>query len=353
MRTRKVFCFIALLLALAMVAAACGDGETTDTTTAAGDGEPASGPKGIIRFTFAPDPVWDYLNDSGIKEEMEAASDGMRILAAPTWDEFGIYAGGHADIVSVGDMEVPLLELESARKAVVFGKYNLSRNVLVTHVDNPWESICDIPKGSKIAIYSTVGPTLQWGVVAKEQCGTDYRSDGGDYELVLADITNVAQLALDKEVEVAQALPDFSVPQMMSGNLKVLNDGRPTPEILPDIVGAGYEGPLDNIFMAREEWYNEHTAEVAFFLSVWQRGLDEWAANKDTIIESYPQHFAVSTPEEIQWMKDYIAQHDWFVGSVYLTDDFIATAREVYALMRQTGFMGEDEADPRMEVLAP
>ena len=78
-----------------------------------------------------------------------------------------------------------------------------------------------------------------------------------------------------------------------------------------------------------------------------------WAANKDTIIESYPQHFAVSTPEEIQWMKDYIAQHDWFVGSVYLTDDFITTAQEVYKLMRQTGFMGEDEADPRMEVLNP
>ena len=102
MRKRKAFYFTALLLVLAMVAAACGDdSETTTTAAAADDGEPASGPKGIIRFTFAPDPVWDYLQDSGIKDEMEQES-GILILAAPTWNEFGVYAGGHADIGSVG-----------------------------------------------------------------------------------------------------------------------------------------------------------------------------------------------------------------------------------------------------------
>jgi hypothetical protein len=243
---------------------------------------------------------------------------------------------------------------ESGRPAVVFGKYNLSRNVLTTHVDNPWETICDIPVGSKIGIYSTVGPTLQWGVVAKEECGTDYRSDGGDFELVLADITSVSQLALDKEVDVAQSLPDFSVAQFMSGDLKVLNGGRPTPEILPELAGVpGYIGPLDNIFMSGEDWYDGHVAEVEFFLQVWQRALDEWAANWETIIESYPQHFSVSTPEEIQWMKDYVAAHSWFVDNVYLTEDWIQSARSVYALMRETGFMGENELDPRMEALGP
>src|SRR5665811_1049777 len=97
MRRRTAFYYIALFLVLAMVAAACGgsgSSETTTTvgsvatTTTAGNGEPASGPKGIIRFTFAPDPVWDYLQDSGIKEEMEKES-GILILAAPTWNEFG------------------------------------------------------------------------------------------------------------------------------------------------------------------------------------------------------------------------------------------------------------------------
>jgi hypothetical protein len=348
---------VAALLVFGVIAAACGDDDAGTTTTGAGTtAAPTTTEatdRGIIRFTFAPDPAWDYINDSGIREQMEQEA-GIVILAAPTWDEFGIYAGGHADVISTGDMEVPLLENESGRPAVVFGMYNLSRNILTTHVDNPWESICDIPPGSKIAIYSTVGPTLQWGVVAKEQCGTEYRSYGGDYELVLADITSVAQLALDKEVEVAQTLPDFSVAQLMSGNLKILNDGRPTPEILPELAGVpGYVGPLDNIFMSGEEWYDGHIEEVEFFLQVWQRALDEWAANWETIIESYPQHFSVTTDEEIQWMKDYVRDHSWFVESVYLTDEWIESASSVYALMRETGFMGEDEMDPRMEALTP
>jgi hypothetical protein len=336
-----------VLLVLGLVAAACGGGDGATSTTAA---DATGGPK-VIRFTFAPDPVWDYLKDQGIKDQMEQEAN-IIVLDSPTWDEFGIYAGGHADVISTGDMEVPLLQKESGRPAVVFGMYNLSRNVLVTSIDNPWNTICDIPKGSKIAIYSTVGPTLQWGFIAKKMCGTDYRSDGGDYQLTLADITSVAQLALDKEVEVAQALPDFSVAQFMSGKLKILNDGKPTPEIIPQWV-PGYIGPLDNIFMAGADWYDAHVEEVKFFLKLWQAGLDAWAANKNAMIESYPQHFSVSTPEEIQWMKDYIAQRDWFVTSVYLTDDWIAKATELYKLMRENGFMGADEPDPRMVALTP
>ena len=83
----------ALLMAFALVAVACGDDD-------GGGGGGATGEEGVIRFTFAPDPVWDYLKDSGIREEMEAES-GIRILEQSTWDEFGIYAGGHADVVSI------------------------------------------------------------------------------------------------------------------------------------------------------------------------------------------------------------------------------------------------------------
>jgi hypothetical protein len=344
---------LVVLLALGLMAAACGGGEAESTTTGGTGSTGATGGPKVIRFTFAPDPVWDYLKDQGIKDQMEQEAN-IIVLDSPTWDEFGIYAGGHADVISTGDMEVPLLQKESGRPAVVFGMYNLSRNVLVTSVDNAdINGICDIPKGSKIAIYSTVGPTIQWGFIAKKMCNTDYRSDGGDYQLTLADITSVAQLAVDKEVTVAQALPDFSVAQFMSGQLKILNDGKPTPEIIPENWVPGYIGPLDNIFMAGADWYDSHVEEVKFFLKLWQTGLDAWAANKNVMIESYPQHFSVTTPEEIQWMKDYIAQHDWFVTSVYLTDDWITKATELYKLMREAGFMGADEPDPRMVALTP
>ncbi len=353
MRKRKAFYFTALLLVLAMVAAACGDdSETTTTAAAADDGEPASGPKGIIRFTFAPDPVWDYLQDSGIKDEMEQES-GILILAAPTWNEFGVYAGGHADIGSVGSFEVPLLVKESGRPAVVFGKYNMTRAVIAAPTDSPANSICDIPKGSDIAIYDTVGPALLWGVIFEQECGLDYRATGGDFNLTLADITNTAQLALDHEVAAAQILPDFSIPQLMSGDVKILDDGKTAPEWIADFVGGAYEGPMTNIFLAREDWYDEHPDEVAFFAKMWQRGLDEWHANKDTIIESYPQHFAAETPEQIQFIKDYLNAHDWFVTDFYLTQDWIDKETRVFDLMRESGFMGEGEENPRFEVLTP
>mgnify|MGYP003693541959 CR=1 FL=1 len=49
------------------------------------------------------------------------------------------------------------------------------------------------------------------------------------------------------------------------------------------------------LFTAREEWYDSHQEEAAFFLKVWQRAMDEWAAHRDEIIDEYPQHFAVRT----------------------------------------------------------
>ena len=346
-RTWYVLTVFAVIIALALVVSGCSKEKET-----ASNGEPASGPRNIIRFTFAPDPVWDYLQDSGIKEEMEKAS-GVRILAAPTWDEFGIYAGGHADIVSVGSFEVPLLEVESKRKAVVFGKYNMTRAVLATAADNPYETLADIPKGSKIAIYNTVGPTLLWGVIVKDLHDLSYRADGGDYDLVLADITNTAQLAANNEDKAAQILPDYSVPQLMGGKVKILYGGKTGPDLIGEIVGGRYEGPMTNIFMAREEWYDEHIKEVDFFLKLWQRGLDEWQAKKDEIIESYPQHFAVQTPEEIKFMKDYLNAHDWFAKDVYLTKDWIEKETKLFDLMRKAGFMGKDEKNPRFEVHTP
>ena len=348
MRKRKFVFFLAILLSLALVAAACGDDDDSTAT----DGEPASGPANIIRFTFAPDPVWDYLQDSGIKEEMEQEA-GIFILAAPTWNEFGIYAGGHADVVSVGSFEVPLLEFESGRKAVVFGKYNMTRAVIAVPTDSPAQSICDIPPGSNIAIYDTVGPALLWGVIFEQECDLDYRATGGDFNLTLADITNTAQLALDHQVVAAQILPDFSIPQLMSGDIRILDDGQTAPGWIAEFVGGAYEGPMTNIFMAREEWYDEHIAEVEFFAAMWQRGLDEWQANKDLIIESYPQHFAAETDEQIQFIKDYLDAHDWFVTDFYLTQDWIDKESRLFDLMRESGFMGDDEVNPRFEVLTP
>ena len=340
---------IVLLAALAMVAAACGG----DDDTAAEDGdEPASGPANVIRFTFAPDPVWDYLNDSGIKEEMESETE-VRIIAQTTWDEFGIYAGGHADVISVGSFEVPVLEEESGQPAVVFGKYNIDRSVVAVRAeDTTSQTLADLT-GKRIAVWDTVSSTLIWGVIAELLHDVDFRTGGGDFELVVVDITNTASVLAAGDVDACLCLPDFGVPEFSSGELRVLYDGRSSAEVYAQDVAnnEGHEGPMINIFMAREDWYDEHPEEIAFFLELWERGLQEWAANKDQIIADYPQHFAVETDEQIAWMSDYLTEHDWFASSVYIDDDWVETESGLFDQMREAGFM--EAENPRFETPAP
>jgi hypothetical protein len=139
----------------------------------------------------------------------------------------------------------------------------------------------------------------------------------------------------------------------MSGDVKILDGGKTAPDWIGEIVGGAYEGPMTNIFLAREEWYDEHLEEVAFFAKMWQRGLDDWQEKKYEIIESYPQHFAAETDEQIQFIKDYLDANDWFVKDFYLTQDWIDKETKVFDLMRESGFMGDDEKNPRFEVLTP
>lgn len=91
---RKSTSLLAVLSAGVLLVAGCsGPGEDSKSAD--------SGEDGVIRFTFSPDPAWDWIQDQGILEEMEKDS-GFRILQTVTWDEYGQFAGGHADVVSIG-----------------------------------------------------------------------------------------------------------------------------------------------------------------------------------------------------------------------------------------------------------
>jgi ABC-type nitrate/sulfonate/bicarbonate transport system substrate-binding protein len=350
MRRKGLFRILALLSVLALVAMACSDeGGETDGN---GGEQPAgdTGDDGVIRFTFAPDPVWDYLKDSGIREEMEAES-GIRIIEQASWDEFGLYAGGHADVVSIASFEVPLLEEETGRPATVFGKYNIDRSILTVRPGEGYETLEDL-KGKKIAVWDTVSSTVIWGILANELYGLDFRTGGGDFELVLTDLTNTGALLANGEVDAALVLPDFNVPPLVSGDIEPLYDGRTAADLYAqDVVNVpDHEGPMINIFMAPTDWYDAHPEEVEFFLALWDRGIQEWQANQDTIIESYPQHFAVETDEEIRFMKDYLAEHDWFVESIYLDDEWVETESQLFQMLNDAGLSDSPDA-PRFDVV--
>ena len=346
-KIRLLLQIVVLAIAMVVVAACAG----IATPAPAEPAQPAQEDHGVVRFTFAPDPVWDYLTDNGIREEMEQACD-VRILAAPTWDEFGIYAGGHADVVSVGSFEVPVVDKESGQHSTIFGKYNIERSIIVAPADSPAETLADL-KGGKVAVYDTVATTMIWGILVKQLHDLDFRVGGGDFDLVMADITNTAELAASKDVDAAIILPDFSVPQLMSGRLKILYDGKISTEVYSDIVGASHEGPMINVFLGPTKWVDSHPDEVACFLQIWERGIKEWQAHKDEIIATYPQHFAVETPEEIAFITDWLTKHDWFVSSVYLNEEWVKNESKLFDLMRDTGYMAKDEENPTFKIISP
>lgn len=328
----------ALLLALPVAVVGCG------STEASPGGGGDAGDDGVVRFTFAPDPVWDWMTDQGIVAEMEEER-GMRIIASSTWDEFGIFAGGHADVVSTASYEIPVLEEQTQQDTVTIGKYNKDRSVIIARADNPATTLEDL-QGEDISVFTAVSATLVWGAYARQMHDVDFRTGGGDYNLVVADPQNQASLVERGEVAACVCLPEFAAPGLRSGELKVLYDGKASSDIYADLVEAGHEGPMINVFLARKDWFDAHPEEAQFFLDVWQRGLQEWEQNQAEIIATYPQHFAVEDPADIEFVKEYVSEHDWFVDSIYVDEQWAEGEQKIYELLKSTGFMEEDQDEP-------
>ena len=344
LKQRRKAAVAGLLAAMiALSASACGDGDD-----GAGGDESADG---VIRFTFAPDPVWRWLTDQGIREEMEQKAK-IQILDSATWDEFGIYAGGNADIVSVGSFEVPDIVEKSGVESVIIGKYNVARAVIGVPADSDAQTLSDL-EGEKITTFTTVSDALLWGALGQSLEDVDLISGGGDFEMVIADVQNLASLVADGDAAACICLPDFGIPEFRTGELRMLYDGKSDAQMFQEEVLPGHEGPMINIFLVRKDFYESNPEEVEFFLKLWQRGLEEWKKHRDEIIEAYPQDFAAQSDEDLDWIKDFLAENDWFADSVYLDEKWIEGEKEVFNLLRETGFMPEDQEDPEFAVIEP
>ncbi|MEX0756287.1 MAG: hypothetical protein WEA54_00740 [Actinomycetota bacterium] len=345
---RKVlFRTLALLAALLFVAAACGndgDGE--------GDESGESGEKSdIIRFTFAPDPAWDWIKDNGMLEAMEQES-GFRIIQLATWDEFATFAGGHADVISTGTYETPLLE-DQGIETVTFAQFNMNKDVLVTA--NPeYKTVADMPEGCKIASESVTGNTIIWASLINEVDGREVAEGSDDIGIVTADYQIIPTLLREGEACAGILDPTQVIGDMASGDLTVMYDGKSASQLYGEEIVPGHEGVLSNAFVSRKEWFDANPEAVAFFLDVWDCAMQEWDANYEEIIDTYPQHFAVEDPSEADFMKDYFANtFDWFVESPYLTDEWIEGERPVFDLVQDAGIVPEDAEFPEHAAIEP
>jgi ABC-type nitrate/sulfonate/bicarbonate transport system substrate-binding protein len=341
---------VAGVAALAVTATACASGGGSGQ--AAGEAQDANG---VVNMVMAPDPVWKWLEDQGIKEEMEQEAK-IQILTSSSWDEYGVFAGGHADVVSSASYEVPDLEKSIGEPAVVFGRYNTDRSILAVNPDVSAETICDL-KGKKIATFTAVSITLIWGMYAKEQCDLDLSEDSSDFELVVTDIQNLASLVARGDADACLCLPDFGIPELSTDKIKPLYDAKSAAQLWAENYGSDSEDtthPQTNVFVAREAWVEKNPDEAAFLIKLWDRGIKEWQENRDEIIAAYPEDFAVRNDKEMKFIQDWLDnKFDWFVPSAYLDDQWIDGEKEVFDLMRETGFMDKDVEDPPFKALEP
>lgn len=326
------------LVAIAMLALLTG--------CSAGLGGPASSRSardGVIRFTFAPDPIWDYMNETGIVDQWQRDT-GYTIETSATWDEFGLFAGGHADIISSASFEVPGLEEQTQRETVIIGKYNAERSRILVRRDDPAQSLADL-KGRRLGVFTTVSGTLVWSALAAQMHGVNVVD--GDFDVVVADIQNLSNLLARSEIDACICYPDLSARELRDGSVRPLYDGKSSADLFAELVAPGHDGPMGNVFVARKDWVDGHPGEVAAFLDLWDRGLAEWQVHRDAMIERYPQHFAVATPEDIEFMKAYVNQHDWVTDEVRFDPQWAADESSIFDLMRATGVIGEDVTDPQ------
>lgn len=336
-----------------LVVAACG-GEDT------GEGGGEEGGRTVIRFAFAPDPVWDYMNDTGMIVEWEEEAN-TRIVTSSTWDEFTFFAGGHGDIVSMATMELPVLEAETGIQTVSFGKYNAQRSPMYRRAGDPYETLPDVPKGSKICVSSPVSNSGYWGIAMNELHGIDYRVGGGDYELIVNDHFVNPQNLLNGDCEVAVIIPEAAAPYLRSGELELMYGGILPFQQYNEFSGVddGEAHVMSNLFTATETFFDENPEAIKAFLDLWQRGVDAWVENKAEIIETYPQHFSVEAPEDVAFIQEFMeGGNDWFVDSVYLTQEWIDAEIKVWDFQsnlnpENPNYVEAGFEPPRFEVVEP
>ena len=358
-RKRRYMSWLAGLLAVALAAAACntsgGAGAATSDEESPAAQIGGSG-REVIRFTFAPDPVWDYLKDTGELAQWEE-DNNLRIVTTESWDEYGEFAGGQGHIVSTSTHELPGLEEEAGVELVAFGKYNHERVPLIRNAGDGYETLEDVPAGSTTCANSAVSNTIAWSVIADQLHGIDYRVGEGRFNIAVHDHFAMPEMVTNGECTIAAPIPEAAAPLLRTGELEMMYGGKAPWQLYQDICECDHKGIMSNLFVARQDWYNSHSEEVAAFLQLWEHGLELWRDNKREIVSLYLQHFAVETEEDIDWMIDFMEREegeaDWFTDTVYMDQAWIDEEVKFYDLMKESGWMNRDAEIPQFEALTP
>ena len=331
----------------ALIVAACGDDDGgTDTTAAGGSTTTEADEMLTLRFVFSPDPVWNWLEDEGIIDEMEAEA-GVHIDRNESEDEFAFFAGGHADIVSTGSYETPVLEAETGVQTVTIGQYNMAKDIIVVEAGSGYTTFDDLEDGCAVGVESFSGSTIVWIALADELHGRTLGEQPDDLQMAITDFNLAPELVVSGDLCAGVTSIYNTASYLMNGSVEGLYDLESASQIYGRDFVAGHEGMNSNNFVTTKSWYEEHPKEVAFFLEVWDRGLEEWRTNRDAIMRAYPDDFGWKTEEELQFIKDwYVNNFDEFVQTVYLDEEWIEGESQITQLLIDGNVIPEGSAVP-------
>lgn len=312
----------------------------------------------VVRFVFAPDAIVRYMEDTGIIEKYEQRY-GKRIDFIETWDEAAFFAGGHADIASTGDYEIPAMMQESDDEYVVFGVYNLGRVPIWVKSDSPYRSVRDL-RGKTFGVTGPLSSAMIWSVMLAATEGVDLTIGSDEFDMIVNSHFALGEMLRKDQIQGGIIILEAVISQVARGELRLLYDVGGTWEYYRNNFDPEkrHKGVPGNVFLARREWFDTHPAEVEFFLAMWEEALQVWRAEKEQIVERYPEEFGLdpSSPNfdaERQVMIDYLDEHDWLPDTVYLNQQWIDTESRVFDLMREGGFMPADAPDPTFIALSP
>ena len=343
-----------LVAAAGVLAASCGGGggSTTVTAEVAAPAQELSPPQSDpvrIRLALAPDPVWEWLNDSGTVGQWEADRN-IRIEASSPFDQFAAFAGGHADAVVINALEVPQFVEQSDRDPVVVGRFTTDRSFLGVRRTSRAETLDDLVE-ARITVDSALGSALLWGVIADAMHGLEFRVGSPDFDLVVVESASVADLVMRGDVDACICLPDFSVSDLAGGRLRPLYGGKSAAEIYAgEVMGEPGAPPVAEVLVVDRQWLAGHRDAVDALLGLWEVGLVNWALQKEALIASYPHLLSVQTDDEIAWMTDYVKAHDWVLPSVYLTQEDSEIQTGIFARMQSLGLVPDDAREPELDL---
>ena len=314
----KPLCKLAALCAMISVLASCGGAGAGAPQSEAGNSPPASPQEAsVIRLAIRPNPLWNWLKDSGKLAEWEN-SWNINVAENTLSNHFGVFAGGHADIVIMNAMDVADIVLQSERDAVILGKLTYDRSFLGVHRHSQINSLEDLA-GKKIAVNNSVESTRLWGVIARELYGMELKDGGQDFRLEFANSTIVADLVVRGQVDACICLPDASASYLQTGDLKPLYDGRSAADIYStEVAEVASALPLDEVFVVDRNWFEENPRSVDFLLSLWEEALKEWKLHKARIVANYPTLFSIV--RRADRMDDRLRRRERLDRSFYLCE---------------------------------